>query len=207
MLVDDGICIFMKNFFHIRLIALSLITTLFSCANDMDVVNKFIDAETEPDLIGENVVLLRSDSARLKMKLATPLVKQFNSAKEKRNEFPEGIHVWLYKDTGELEVEITANRARHDMETDMIEANSNVVVTDSEGKRLETEQLFFDQKKGEIYSEKYTKMTKDGSYEGSGESFWAKQDFSVYRFSNKSGVGKTTIYYVEDNESQIDEKK
>ena len=191
----------MKKKIRILLIVLPLIATLFSCANDMDVVNKFIDAETEPDLTGENVAVLYTDSARLKMKLVTPLIKQFNSAKERRNEFPEGIHVWLYKVTGELEAEITANRARHDIETDLIEANSNVVVTKADGQKLETEQLFFDQKKGEIYSNKYTKMTKDGSYEGSGESFWAKQDFSIYKFFNKSGVGKPTIYYVEDNEN------
>ena len=183
------------------------IASLFSCANDMQVIEKFIDEETEPDVVIAQVELLYSDSARLKTKLVTPLVKQFSTAKERRNEFPEGVHVWLYNNAGELEAEITANRARHDIETDIIEANSNVVVTKTDGQKLETEQLFFDQKKGEVYSYKYTKMTKDGSYEGSGESFWAKQDFSVYKFSNKSGVGKTTIYYKEEIEDSTDEKK
>ena len=191
----------MKTVSRTLLIMLYLATTLFSCTNDMQVVNKFIDEETEPDMMGEHVEFLYSDSARLKMKLVTPLWKQFTSATEKRNEFPEGVHVWLYKVTGELEAEITANQARHDIETDLIEANSNVVVTKVDGQKLETEQLFFDQKKGEVYSNKYTKMTKDGSYEGSGESFWAKQDFSVYKFFNKSGVGKATIYYKEENEN------
>jgi len=192
--------LFMKNIFRILLIILSLSTTLFSCANDMDVVNKFIDAETEPDLIGENVVILYTDSARLKMKLVTPRVIRFSSASEQRDEFPEGIHVWYYEETGELKAEITANWAKHNVAIDLWETRSNVVVTNNEGQKLETEQLFLDRKKGEVYSNKYTKMTKDGSYEGSGESFWAKQDFSEWKFFNKSGVGKATIYYTEDNE-------
>jgi len=200
LLVEKGKHFSMKSSYRIMLIMSLLVAALFSCSNDMEVLKKFIDEEIEPDVVGIRVEVLHSDSARLIMKLVTPLFKEFNSAKERRQEFPEGVHVWLYEITGELRAEITANRARHDLETGVIEANGNVVVIDAEGKKLETEQLFFDQKKGEVYSNKYTKMTKDGSYEGSGESFWAKQDFSVYRFSNRSGVGRTTIYYTEDNE-------
>ena len=190
----------MKKYFRIPLIILPLMVALFSCANDMETINKFIDTDIEPDIIGENVTMLYTDSARLQMKFITPLVKQFNSTKEQRREFPEGLHVWFYEKTGELKAEITANWAKHDIETDLWEASSNVVLTNIEGQKLETEQLFWDPKKGEVYSNKYTKLTKDGSYDGSGESFWAKQDFSVYRFFNKSGVGKATIYYVEDDE-------
>ena len=189
----------MKNIFHTLLIMLSLIAILFSCANDMEVVNKFIDEETEPDMVGDHVEVLYSDSARLKMKLATPLVKQFNSAKEQRREFPEGVHVWYYENTGELKAEITANWAKHDVVANLWEARSNVVLTDRDGKKLETEQLFFDQKKGEIYSEKYTKITDKNGNISSGDSFWAKQDFLSYKLFNKSGIG-TTIIYVEDNE-------
>ena len=188
----------MKFFFSILLIILSLVVTVLSCANDMDTVNKFIDTEIEPDVLYENIEVLYSDSARLQMKMRTPLIKIFTSATEQREEFPEGIHVWFYEKTGELKAEITANWAKHYVNTDLWEAQSNVVVTDDEGKKLETEQLFFDQKKGEVYSEKYTKMTKDGSYEGAGETFWAKHDFTEYKFSNKSGVGKTVIYVKDD---------
>jgi len=166
----------------------------------MEIINKFIDAETEPDSVVENVTLFYTDSARLQTKLVSPLVKQFNSAKEQRREFPQGLHVWLYGKTGELQAEITANWAKHDMEKDLWEASSNVLIINAEGQKLESEQFFWDPKKGEVYSNKYTKLTKDGSYEGSGETFWAKQDFSYYKFSNKTGVGRTTLYYIEDNE-------
>ena len=190
----------MKIFFRIPWMILPLMMVLLSCTNDMDIINKFIDAETEPDMTGENVTMLYTDSARLQMKFVTPLVKQFNSAKEQRREFPQGLHVWLYGKTGELQAEITANWAKHDMEKDLWEASSNVLIINAEGQKLESEQFFWDPKKGEVYSNKYTKLTKDGSYEGSGETFWAKQDFSYYKFSNKTGVGRTTLYYIEDNE-------
>ena len=177
----------MKSSFRILLVI--LVTMLFSCANDMEVVNKYIDAEIEPDLVGDNVEVLYSDSARLQVKMTTPLLKRYESAKEARDEFPEGLHVWLYEKTGELKAEITANWAKQDIATGLWEARSNVVVTSADGRILETEQLFWDTKKGIVYSEKYTKITsKDGNI-GAGDTFTAKQDFSEWELKK----GKATI--------------
>jgi len=185
---------------------LSLVAILSSCANDMKTINKFIDTETEPDLLGENVEVLYSDSARLQMRLTAPVFKQFTSASEQRREFPQGLHVTIYEKTGELKAEITANWAKQDMTTELWEVRSNVVVTNAEGQKLETEQLFWDTKKGEIYSTKYTKFTNlDGSFEGAGESFWALQDFSSYKFPNKSRVGRSYIYYYENETDEINQ--
>ena len=183
-----------------RILLVILVTMLFSCANDMEVVNKYIDAETEPDLVGENFEVLFSDSARLQMKLITPLVKRYESAKDARDEFPEGLQAWLYEKTGELKAEITANWARHDLTTDLWEARSNVVVTSADGQILETEQLFWDPKKGIVYSEKYTKITsKDGTV-GTGDTFTAKQDFSDWELKK----GKATIV-LNDEENEPEE--
>ena len=191
----------MRIIFRIVLIMVSSATILLSCANDIEQLKKIIDPEEEPDIIGHNVEMLYSDSARLQAKLITPLVKQFESAKDARDEFPKGLHVWLYEKTGELNAEITANWARHDIKTDLWEAQSNVVLTNVEGRKLETEQLFWDQQKGTVYSEKYTKITESNGNMYSGESFKAKQDLSEYQLFNKSGIGKTTIF-IKDEEDK-----
>ena len=183
-----------------RILLVILVTMLFSCTNDMEVVNKYIDIEIEPDLVGDNVEVLYSDSARLQVKMTTPLLKRYESAKEARDEFPEGLHVWLYEKTGELKAEITANWAKQDIATGLWEARSNVVVTSADGRILETEQLFWDTKKGIVYSEKYTKITsKDGTV-GTGYTFTAKQDFSDWELKK----GKATIV-LEDEENKPEE--
>ena len=179
----------MKFLLRISLIIFFLAPIFFSCANDMNVVNKFIDTEIEPDVLSENVELLYSDSAKLQVKMLAPLVKLFSSAKEQRKEFPEGIHVWFYEKTGELKAEITANWAKHDEVADLWEAQSNVVITHANGDKLETEQFFWDTKKGIVYSEKYTKMTQEDGSMASGESFSANQDFTDMKFIR----GKATI--------------
>ena len=189
---------YMKTPFRIIVIMASLATMSLSCANDMEVLKKIIDPEEEPDVTVINAELFYSDSARLQAKIITPVVKKYESAKNARDEFPQGLHVWLYEKTGELKAEITANWANRDITTELWEARSNVVLINVEGQKLETEQLFWDQKKGEVYSQKYTKLTKDGSYEGAGDSFWAKQDFSEYKFFNKSGAAKAVLYMKDD---------
>jgi len=198
LLVEKGKHFLMKISLRTLLIILTLSSTLFSCVNDMEMVNKFIDEETEPDMVGVQVEMLHSDSARLKMKLVTPLIKEFNSAKEKRREFPEGVHLWLYDTTGKLEAELTANRARQDMETNLFEAIGNVVVIDADGKKLETEQLFLDQKKGEIYSEKYTKITFPNGTIITGDKLTAKPDFSEYVLSK----GRATIVVNDEDQNE-----
>ena len=187
----------MKKYFRIPLVTLPLIVALFSCANDMETIKKIIDTNIEPDLIGENVTMLYTDSARLQMKFIAPLVKQFNSAKEQRREFPEGLQVWFYEKTGELKAEISANWAKQDIETEIWEARSNVVIINSEGRKLETEQLFWDRMKGNVYSVKYTKITsKDGTV-ATGDTFTSKQDFSEWKLSK----GRATIILNDENEN------
>ena len=186
----------MKNFFHFPIMILPLMAALFSCANDMEVVKKFIDPELEPDMIGKNMVILYTDSARLQTKIVSPLMKQFTTAKEQRDECPEGLHVWFYEKTGELKAELTANWAKHDVATEMWEARSNVVITSTEGQKLETEQLFWDRKKGNIYSEKYTKITNPDGTVATGNTFTSNQDFTRWEL----GKAKATIVLKDEEE-------
>ena len=163
----------------------------------MEIINKIINAETEPDLVVENITMFYSDSARLQSKLVAPLAIQFNTDKEQRREFPKGLHVWLYEKTGELKAEITANWAKEDIETNLWEARSNVVLINDEGRKLETEQLFWDRNKGIVYSEKYTKITSKNGTVATGESFSSGQDFKNVELLR----GKATIV-MEDEEPE-----
>ena len=173
-----------------------LMVAFFSCTNDMEVVKKFIDTEAEPDLISTNVVVLYTDSARKQMKMSAPLFKQYSSAKEQRDECPKGIHVWFYEKTGEIKGELTANWAKRDVTTDIWEAQGNVVVINNEGKRMETEQLFWDPKKEMVYSEKYTKITSPDGTVATGNTFTANQDLSNYTLRK----AKATIVLKDDEE-------
>ena len=187
--------------FRIIWVILPLLLALFSCVNDMDIVKKIIDAETEPDVAAENVTLFHSDSARLQTKLVAPLVKIYNTEKEQRREFPEGGHVWMYENTGELKAEISADWAIHDMEANLWEARGNVVIVNAEGRKLETEQIFWDPYKGIIYSEKTTKITDIDGNVANGDSFTATQDFSDLKLFSGNA-----LFIMQDEEIEPEDK-
>ena len=162
---------------------------LVSCVNDMELVRKFIDVETEPDMVAVSVEVHYTDSARLQMRMITPLVKQFNTVAEQRDEYPEGLHVWFYEKNGELKGEVSANWAKYDKILELWEAQSDVVLINAQGQRLETEQLFWDTQKATVYTDKYTKITGPDGTVATGNTFTAKQDFSEWRLSR----GRATI--------------
>ena len=188
----------MKTRIRIILLIIPIFSAVISCRNDMNVINKFIDEETEPDLVGDNVEVLYTDSARLKMKMFATHVRQFSSATEPRDEFPEGLHVWFYEKTGEVKAEITANWAKHDIVTDIWEARDNVVITNSDGRKLETEQFFWEPKKGIVYSEKYTKITDAEGQVATGIKFSANQDFTNAELIK----GKATLIMKDDGTNE-----
>ena len=177
----------------LRIILIITLLTLMmpSCTNDMEIINRFIDAEIEPDLVAYKVETLYSDSARLQMKMITPLMKQFNSAVEQREEFPEGLNVWFYENNGDFKAQITADWARHDRIISLWEARGNVELINAEGQRLETEQLFWDTERGIAYSEKFTKITSPDGQVATGDTFTARQDFSEWRLMR----GRATIFF------------
>ena len=190
----DGCCKF--------LLFTIMVAFLSSCSNDMAVINKIIDPEEEPDLLATNIKVLYTDSARLQMRLSAPIVKQFDAVKEPREEFPEGVHVLFYEKTGELKAELTANWAKNDRTTKIWEARSNVVLINSEGAKLETEQLFWDQQKAIVYSEKFTKYTtKTGSIATGKNGIYAKQDFSQWKLLS----GNATLVFEDEQPTVSDE--
>ncbi|MDR1672001.1 MAG: LPS export ABC transporter periplasmic protein LptC [Bacteroidales bacterium] len=170
-------------------LALVVATGFFACSNDMQVINQIIDREEEePDLTAYRIEVLYSDSAHLQMKMQAPVVKQFTSSEKPRDEFPEGMHVWMYGQDGTLEAEITANWATRDLTKKLWEARSNVVLSNGKGKRLESEQMFWDQEKAIIYSEKFTKYISETGDIATGRSgMRAKQDFSDWELLMGNG--------------------
>ncbi len=159
-----------------------LMITVISCSNDMDVINKIIDPEEEPDVLATDVETWYTDSARLQMKMIAPILKQYVNVQNPRDEFPEGLHAWMYEKDGTLKAEVSANWAKNDHTTKIWEAQGNVVLIDASGARIESEQMFWDQEQQIVYSNKFTKYTtKTGNVATGRNGMHAKQDFSEWK--------------------------
>ena len=90
-------------------------------------------------------------------------------------EFPKGMHLTLYDKNGK-QTFIEANYAVSHKNTDLIDLQGKVKISNQQGNQLETEQLYYDQKNEWFFTEKMFKFTspKGVSY---GEGIDFSKDF------------------------------
>ena len=160
---------------------------LLACKNDIKEVNALAEREKRPDMTGENLELVYSDSARIKYRVLAPEYIKVNREKEKYEEFPKGIHVLSYDPAGKM---IGSIKAKYDkkLEDEMLwEARNEVVIINAEGKKLETELLYWDMKKELIYSDRYVKLSADGQIIEGNNGFHSDQNLNHPVFENISG--------------------
>ena len=160
---------------------------LLACKNDINEVNALAEREKRPDMTGENLELVYSDSARIKYRVLAPEYIKVNREKEKYEEFPKGIHVLSYDPAGKMIGSIKAKYAKK-LEDEMLwEARNEVVIINAEGKKLETELLYWDMKKELIYSDRYVKLSADGQIIEGNNGFHSDQNLNHPVFENISG--------------------
>ena len=160
---------------------------LLACKNDIKEVNALAEREKRPDMTGENLELVYSDSARIKYRVLAPEYIKVNREKEKYEEFPKGIHVLSYDPAGKMIGSINAKYAKK-LEDEMLwEARNEVVIINAEGKKLETELLYWDMKKELIYSDRYVKLSADGQIIEGNNGFHSDQNLNHPVFENISG--------------------
>lgn len=151
---------------------------LLSCKNDIQDVNRVAADDARPEMTGEELVMIYSDSARIKYKVITPEYKKVTQGKEKYEEFPQGIYVISYDEAGQQAGSIKSKYAKK-LEDEMLwEARNEVVIINADGKKLETELLYWDMNKKLIYSDRYVKLTADGQIIEGNNGFKSDQDLN-----------------------------
>ena len=158
---------------------LCLLLVFGACKNDIREVQKLSTGKPLPISTSKNIEMLYSDSARLKARIKAPLRETY-IGDEGFIEFTKGIRIEFYEPNGKLSSQLTAGYAINYTRKDLVEAKNNVIFTNSEGDKLNTEHLIWDQKLNRVYSEVFCKITSpDRVIYGDG--FESKGDFSHYR--------------------------
>jgi len=166
-----------------------ILLSFTSCKNDIEKINTFAPAKDLPTVSGVNTEIIYTDSARLKLRIIAPELHKYDQVEEPYVEFPRGIEVYFYNENKKITSEIQAGYAIYYETKNLWEARDNVIAKNlEEGKQLNTEQLFWDQDKGRIYSDQFVKITNpDGVFYGE-NGFEAKQDLSKWRLKGSKGT-------------------
>ena len=185
----------MKNYKKIvsKSIAVIYFTAmLFSCSNSTEEVRNFLEEKNLPIGKAKEAFHIYKDSGQITSKLITPLLLDFsNRKKHPYNEFPKGIKIINFTNKGKDSVTIIGDYAQSYVKTEVSEIKGNVIVVNHTDKsRLETEQLFWDQKTKYFVSEKAFVMYK-GNDTIIGVGFECKEDLSKHLAKKTTGSIET----------------
>lgn len=158
-----------NRFIHHIVLAIAGTLLIVSCKNDLETIKSLTDEENAATLSAKNSEILYTEQGKLKVKVLAPTTNSYPNAEEPYTEFPDGITVFNFNDSLAVESQITANYAIYYEEKELWNARYNVVAMNKKGEILNTEQLFWDEKKKTIYSHDMVKITtEDGVTFGEG---------------------------------------
>jgi LPS export ABC transporter protein LptC len=176
---------------HLRLVSVSLIIVstfcLFSCENDLKKVAILTAPDQTPLLVEENANIVYSDSGRTKLKLFAPIIESFGG-NDPIDSFKRGMKIDFYDDSLHVISHVSANKGvMHDNKNkQLMEADNDVVVVNKKGEQLNTEQLFWDETKHKIYTNKFVKITT-ATQILMGDGMQSNEDFTDYKITNITG--------------------
>lgn len=156
-----------------------------ACESNLREVQKMGLAEFSPSGDADGIDLKYTDSGRITANLISPKMLDYATVKYPFTEFPKGIHLTLYDKDGK-ETYVDAKYAIRYINTNLIDLQNNVKISNQAGNLLETEQLYYDQKNEWFFTEKKFKFTspKGVSY---GEGIDFSKDFKKVNSQKISG--------------------
>jgi LPS export ABC transporter protein LptC len=181
----------------IKSIALiSIIGMFFSCKNDIKTVSALTGTDTIPELKAININYTRSDTGIIQARITSPLMEKYGG-KKPYNLFPKGLKITFYDPHMNIKSELSADYGKKWEKAKLLELRNNVVFHNfGKNELLETEELFWDEKKKEINSHVNIKITtpKDTIF---GTGLTSDEEFNEYDILNISGKAE-----VEDEEAK-----
>ena len=148
------------------LFAVLLGLAVASCESNFKEVQKMGLSEFTPSGDADSINLKYTDSGRIKSILISPKMLDYATVEFPFTEFPKGINVTMFDEQGKKTF-VTSKYAVTFKNTDLIDLQGNVKITNETGQVFETDQLYFDQKNEWFFTEKRYKFTdaKGVSYE------------------------------------------
>jgi len=159
---------------------------LIACTNDPKLVQEFVSDKEQAIEQIKGAELLHTENGKVKVRIVAGKIERFQN-RQPQLVFSEQMEVYFYNDSSWLQSTLKADNASIDEETKVMLAQNNVELISSDDKKLETEELIWDEKQDKIYTNKKVKITtgKEVIY---GEGFSSNPDFTEYTITKIHGT-------------------
>lgn len=169
---------------------LIFITFLFcACSNDIGEVNELTKQSVSMAEVADNVKIIYSDSALVKVKIEAPKMVRHLERSQDNQEFPDGIFIEFLDEAGNARSWLEADYAIRDEDKNVFIARGNVKFFNQNKDALESTELKWHEKNQFLDTDKFVRIVQpsrgDTSY---GYGFKTNQDFTVFEIKRKTSA-------------------
>ena len=172
---------------RIPLLCCVALLLLGACENDLVKVNQLRPKDAVDIETAQVVEVFYSSEGQVRYRIEASKLIRHTNEKNPYVEFPENVALYMYDDSMRVESQLTANYGiSYENERRMIVRDS-VVLWNTKGEMLNTEELVWDEREAKISSSKFVKITtpKEIIF---GDGFESDEDFSNYRIKKIRGT-------------------
>ena len=175
----------------LNIVTVFTVAMFFSCEGSLKNVQKANMSAFSPIGEADSINLRYTDSGKVLTTLKSAKMLDYSNIDNPFVEFPKGVFVSLYDKNGTVTTTIRSDYAISYKKTDIIDLQGNVVIASNDGKKMETSQLYFDQKNEWFFTEKFFKFTdgEGGFLQGPGVDF--SKDFKIFNMQQSNGEVKS----------------
>ena len=119
---------------------------LVACANDPKLVQNFVSDKEQPIEEIKGAELLHTENGKIKIRIMANKIERFQHQQPELF-FSKKMEVYFYNTSSNLQSILQANSASIDEGQKIMLAQNNVVLISQDDKKLETEELIWDEKK------------------------------------------------------------
>lgn len=157
---------------------------LFSCSGGKK--TKELNLQTMITQQSDTLTMVYTKNGVKEYRFWTPLMERYEFARDPYMEFRRGINIITFDTLGADNSKLRADYAIFYEKRELWETRGNVVGESADGRKLFTQQLFWDQKTDKVYSNVDCKIV-DGEDEFVGEGFESDSEFKDWLFRESEG--------------------
>lgn len=166
----------------------TILLCLAACSsNDKEQIDAITDRSLIPMLDTDTVTTLISDSGITRYRISATKWDIYDKAVPSYWEFQQGIYLEKFNEDFETEASLRSDYARYDDVAQVWELDGNVKAMNLQGEQFETQQLFWDQQSGRVYSDSSITVTRANSIIV-GVGFESNQEMTQYTILHPQGV-------------------
>lgn len=192
----------LRRYLAVALPLLGSAILLYSCKAEQAAQEEQVNLETLMTEYSEDLSIQMSENGLKSYHFSTPLMEGYAMARDPYKEFRKGVKVVMYENdsTSNVSVVLTSNYAIFYDNRKLWEAKGDVVVVQTNGRKLYTQQLFWNQATHRIYSNVDSRII-DGDEVYDCEGFESDENMKDWRYRKLKAV----TYFSESEAQPKDE--